>query len=129
VTSSDNKWREHQRPDGEDCCNPANNYQHDWQEWGVAITTDTVSIDWCPLCGAISQRSFVYGLGIERRSVSVSAAEYWASKANILEGKAALADEAMHYCEYARPFSNEDNAFWDGWQTRYDALKDSNVRT
>jgi hypothetical protein len=40
----------------------------------------------------------------------------------VAEGKAALADEAMHYCEYSRPFSNEDNPFWDYWQERYDAL-------
>lgn len=35
---------------------------------------------------------------------------------------AALAEEANNYCEYARPFGNEDSDFWDGFQDRYHAL-------
>lgn len=41
---------------------------------------------------------------------------------NQLEVRAALADEAAHYSEFVRPFSNEDEPFWTHWMARYDAL-------
>lgn len=66
----------------------------------------------------------LYGLVMPNGKVALNLFDLDLDYLNRLEAKAALADEAMHYCEFSRPFSNEDDAFWDTWQARYDALKE-----